>query len=246
MSKNYNVADILAPVKPDGTINTHYFNFQPKWNTKFLDFLVSKGKAKVVSTGELAIQNNSTGSLKRSSGVLYAELAKIESKPGEGEHGNSVVVKPVNDKFKFELSVTPSVTEKATVLAVSINTKSMLGYTSTGTVRTSDYTSSQKIMLGTGRNRFYLGGIEKTQVVSDVGGVPLLKDLPVLGWLFSTERESTKKSQLVVVAECEIIQPNTLIDENDLERIQLIKKQTDRTGNYNRYGYRQWGLDSER
>lgn len=246
MSRNYNVKDIVSPVIPDGTINSHYFNFQPKWNTKFLDFLVSKGKAKVVSTGDLAIQNGTTGNLVRKSGTLYAALTKIPSVQGKPESGNIVEVKPVNDKFKFQMNVTPSITEKATILQVKVSTISMLGYTSSGTVRTTAYESNQKIMLGTGLNRFYLGGIEKTQLVSDVVGIPLLKDLPLLGFLFSTERESTKKSRLVVVAECEIIQPSTLIDEGSLEKIQVIKKDTARNGDGNSYGYHQYLIDKER
>ncbi len=246
MSRNYNVKDLLSPVSPNGTVNTHYFNFEPKWNTRFLDFLVSKGKAKVVTTGDLAIQNGSTGNLTRASGILYAALKKIESKAGEPEHGNAVEVKPINNKFRFEINVTPSITEKMSSLQVRVNTVSMLGYTSTGSIRTSKYESSQKIMLGNGGNRFYLGGIEKTQTVRDVGGVPLLKDLPLLGWIFASERESTKKSQIIVVAECEIIHPNTLIDEKELEAIELISKSNKNAGESNRYGYRQLLIDPER
>lgn len=248
MSRNYNVKDILSPVSPDGTINTHYFNFEPKWNTKFLDFLVSKGKAKVISTGALSVQNNSTGNLRRSSGTMYAALTPITNTVanGTGEHGNAVDVKPVNDRFVFQLALTPSITEKATTLAVQVNTTSMLGITSTGAVRTSSFESSQKIMLGNGKNRFYLGGIDKTEVVRGVGGIPLLKDLPFLGWVFSTERESTKKSQIIVVAECEVVQPNTLLDESELRQIEVIKKVTNKSGEFNSYGYRQFLLDEER
>ncbi len=243
LSHNYNISDIVAPIAPNGTINSHYFNFEPKWNTKFLDFLVSKGKAKVFSTADLAVQNGTTGNVLRKSGTLYAASTKITT---TDKSGNIVEVKTANDKFKFQLKVTPSITEKAATVQIVINTVSMLGYTSSGTVRTTAYESSQKVMLGTSRNRLYLGGIEKTDVVSDVGGVPFLKDLPILGFLFATERESTKKSHLIVVADCEIIHPNTLIDEKSLEKIQLIKKETNVTGEWNSYGYGQYLIDSER
>lgn len=244
-SHNYNLADITGPVLPDGTVNTNYFNFQPKWNTKFLDFLVSRSKAKVVTTGELTVKNGSTGVLKRASGILYVELIPIPSAADDPKHGNEVEVVPANDKFKLELTLTPSITEKATVLNVKVATQSLLGYTSSGALRTSTYESSQRVMLGNGRNRFYLGGIEKTLVVSDVVGVPLLKDLPGLGWLFSTERESTKKSQLVLVADCEIIRPETAIGEADIKQIELIRKETSDPSDDNHYGYHQYGLDPE-
>ncbi len=246
LSRNYNIRDVLTAVRPDGTVNSHFFNFQPEWNTKFLDFLVSKGKAKVLTTGDLAIQNGSTGKLVCSSGVMYAELTKIPSRPGEAEHGNAVNVRPVNDKFRFELDVTPSITEKASVLKLAVSTRSMIGIASNGTVRTSGWSMNQTVMLGSGGSRFYLGGIEKTALVSDSSGIPLLKDIPGLGWVFSTERESTKKTRLVAVAECVTVRPDTKIDPASLRGIELIRGAADRSGEFNRFGYRQLLLDPDR
>lgn len=239
-SKNYNLANMTNIVRPDGTINSNYFNVEPKWNTKFLDFLVSKGKAKVVTTGELAIQNGNKGVLERRSGVMYAALTEVK------DEGSWVDVKAQNNAFKFNMAITPSITEGATTLDLTISTTSLLGYMSNGAIRTSNFDMTQKIMISNENNRFFLGGIDKTQVVSDVVGVPLLKDIPVLGWVFSTERESTKKSQLIVVADCEIISPNSLIDDNDASEIKRIKKTTDNTGEFNKFGYRQYLLDGDR
>jgi hypothetical protein len=38
--------------------HTNFINFNPKWNSKYLDFLVSKSKAKVVTSGSLSVMNN--------------------------------------------------------------------------------------------------------------------------------------------------------------------------------------------
>ena len=209
LSRNYNIKDALTSVAANGSINTDYFNFNPKWNTKFLDFLVSKGKAQVVSTGSITIESGEIGKFSRKSGVLYAAAEKIPSREGEALHGNAVNVKSGNEKFKFELTVTPEVSSKASILNLSVNTRSMLGYNSDGSVRSSDFNTSQRVMITNNQKRFYLGGIEKTQQVRTSGGVPLMKDIPLLGWLFSTERESLKKTQLVVVADCEIIMPQS-------------------------------------
>lgn len=235
-----NLSGIPPLVGPDGTVNSHFFNFQPKWNTKFLDFLVSKGKAKIMTTGELAIQTGSTGTMTQADGMLYAAQVPVK------DEGPVINVTPVNSKFKFNLSITPSVTEKASVLDVTVGTISLLGYTSAGAPRTTSYNSTQRIMLGNGRNRFFLGGIEKAQTVRDSAGVPLLKDLPGIGWLFSTERESLKRTQLVVVAECELIQPGTLLAANDLKQIELIRNDAIRKHDEPSYGYRQYLLDPER
>lgn len=50
----------------DGTkySSTKYIQFSPKWNSKYLDFLASEGRANVLTTGELRIKNNQTGTLR--------------------------------------------------------------------------------------------------------------------------------------------------------------------------------------
>ena len=52
-----------------------------------------------------------------------------------------------------------------------------------------------------------IGGIKRTNVIRSVSGIPLLKDLPVLGWVFSTETETTRHSELVLIARAEIAGP---------------------------------------
>ena len=46
-----------------GTSNTRFLNFNPKWNTRYLDFLVSKGKAKVTTKGSIRINTTTTGTV---------------------------------------------------------------------------------------------------------------------------------------------------------------------------------------
>ena len=250
-SKNYNLSDLIDIVQPDGTINSSYFNFQPKWNSKFVDLLVSKSKASIVTSGEITVQNGSTGTLEHRTGTLYAKLTSIPPTPNPQnadekiQHGNAVDIKVDNDKFNFNLEITPSITRTKTTMDIKIKSTSLIGYDSTGAIRTSDYQTSQKVMISNKKNRFYLGGIKKTQLVSDVGGVPFLKDLPGIGWVFATERESTKHSQLVVIAKCRIIYPDSDIEQKDLHEIEIIKKKT-KVSTWNSFGYRQWFLDPDR
>jgi hypothetical protein len=59
-SRNWD-ATAMAPVMKSGSSTTKYMNFSPKWNTKFLDFLVTKSKANVVTSGSLSVMNSSSG-----------------------------------------------------------------------------------------------------------------------------------------------------------------------------------------
>jgi type II secretory pathway component GspD/PulD (secretin) len=57
--------------KSVGSERTSYYNFNPRWNTRFLDFLSSKGLAKVAHTGEITIRNSYSGVLSRTYGIAY-------------------------------------------------------------------------------------------------------------------------------------------------------------------------------
>ncbi|MBR2508369.1 MAG: hypothetical protein IKB71_01345, partial [Lentisphaeria bacterium] len=61
-SQNYNDLDLAQGAKWN---KTTYFQFNPKWNTKYIDFLTSKGKAKVLHTSEITIGNNAEGKIEK-------------------------------------------------------------------------------------------------------------------------------------------------------------------------------------
>ena len=59
-----------------GSERTSFYNFNPKWNTRYLDFLASRGRAKVVHTGELVIRNNTPARLDRTTQIFYIDTSK--------------------------------------------------------------------------------------------------------------------------------------------------------------------------
>ena len=101
-------------------------------------------------------------------------------------------------------------------------------------------------MIANDGTKLVIGGIEKRDVVSVSGGVPLLKDLPILGWVFSTESESTKHSQLLVVAEVIPVRPEEAMTEAETEETKAIEFSLEGAGGWNTWGYRQFLLDSDR
>ena len=50
---------------------------------------------------------------------------------------------------------------------------------------------------------FVIGGLQKQEVVKSRTGIPFLKDIPYVKYLFSTESTSVKHAELVVVARCQ-------------------------------------------
>lgn len=321
-SRNYNAQGLAADA---GWNNVSYFKFNPKWNTKYIDFLTSKGKAKVLHTSEINLENNSTAKISKKTQIFLAKPvdsgkqdlyaadyqnyyalageilgtdfkgreisidndAKItilrlgkdsspdfilrvddgfdasflvngekvgrkakaknvnfgyfENKYGH-KQGNEVYTVPSNE-FGFNIEMTPSVNAKATSLNVKISNSSLIGYTSDGAPRIQNGAKiDTNFMISNEGTKLVIGGIEKRSVVRVSGGVPILKDLPIIGWIFSTETEATKRSQLLVVAE--------IVPEKKAENYKSVfdaaNKELKKAGENNTYGYRQFFLDPER
>ena len=109
--------------------------------------------------------------------------------------------------FRFDLKVRPIVTGAAATVEFNGKTISLLGWNSDGSPRVSDSDITTTFQAAYGNQEFVIGGLRRTETVRSVAGLPFLKDIPVLGLLFSTENESIKQSQLVIVATVEFSTP---------------------------------------
>lgn len=58
-------------VDNNGTNKVTFWNFNPKWNTRYLDFLTSIGKAKILASGVLTARNRETSDVQVDSGFFY-------------------------------------------------------------------------------------------------------------------------------------------------------------------------------
>lgn len=331
-----------------GSNRTQYFNFNPKWNSRYLDLLTAKGHAKIMTSGEIAIKNGKTANLSRLTRMFYDEVVErapdvlelhynvadgvvpgtvvgydnagtpitvsgavtsvnavrakvsITRADQNGEvpitetryyltlqnKGSSFFYKDgallgdeaqaasvsnifpvtgwiktndltmykgpvINTKpsqpFGFNMTVTPAISGEATLVDIVMSNTSLIGWQSSGSPRLSrDSNVTTRVMLGNGTNRFVIGGLEKREIVRSVSGVPILKDLPFIGFFFSSESESTKRSQLILVAECTPITPDTAIKSGIQGDISKLGNDLKDTGKTNYYGFDQWLLDSEK
>ncbi|MDD5598802.1 MAG: hypothetical protein PHV82_12715 [Victivallaceae bacterium] len=344
-----------AGLEKSGSNNTKFFNFNPKWNSRYLDFLASTSKAKILTQGMLSVRNRQSGYITKQSSIFNVErlnetagspitqstysatgfftygtgftdgddyklyaytsagtriamktkddctLGVLEVNPGNSgttsyimtitgnnsfingngvDYGRNVTVfgfklqkkvydwdkeayvwqtvDPVqstteqkNTKFAlksgaygFHIEVNPIVTRRATVLDIAMTNVSLIGWASDGTPRVSkDNLIETKVHIGNNRQEFVIGGLRKREVVRSVTGVPILSKLPVIGYLFSTESESTKRSQIVLVCEAESSFPDTRMPaevSSDVYKADLKLKEA---GDKNKYFFGQWVMD---
>ncbi|MBR3506656.1 MAG: hypothetical protein IKO02_06385 [Lentisphaeria bacterium] len=222
----------VGPVSAYGSERTSYFNFNPKWNTRYIDFLESRGKAKVLHTGELCIRNAAEGAtFARTTQMLYSDdsaaVSKATATPdmGVGPYQLlSQVINKVFDKgdplpvgkgeaqeikafpgFGFTMTVNNvSVNLEETRFDITLSNTSLLGFQSNGAPRVSNGgVVKQTVSLPHGKDTFVIGGLTKQEEVESRTGVPWLMDIPVLGYLFSSVSNSVKHTELVVMAQCE-------------------------------------------
>ncbi len=212
-----------------GSERTSFYNFNPRWNTRYLDFLASTGRARAVNSGELIIRNNNGAKLERTTQIFYSsstpapdaatlpdtgvgpyELlsaitgavipAAKDIPVGKGQQQNTV--KSAGYGFTMEIA-NASVNLDETRFTVKLSNTSLIGFQSDGTPRIAPgNTVEQEISLPHGKDTFVIGGLRKQETVKSVSGIPWLKDIPYLGYLFSTKSTSVKNAELIVAANC--------------------------------------------
>ena len=154
----------------------------------------------------------------------------------------------VTNGFQFNLTVSPVITGKAATMKFDMNGKSLLGWNSDGSARRSNSEISTTVQLPYTEQEFVLGGIRKSEAVRGNTGLPFFKDLPVIGRLFSTESESIKQSQLVVIAKVEYSKPDSFAGAEIRENLGKIVKGVNK-GMNSKVGnmfFGQYGLDDDR
>ena len=311
---NNNVASNLIK-----SSHTSAFNFNPKWNSKYLDFLVAKSKAKVITSGRTSIMNRCTGTISSVTRIPVIEageetagdsgpvtlsdallipawntdytLNAVDQEKGlainirpAGYTGEVVITRtkintrtyynisldksgayltradgknlgrtckaydvsvtltdntvtpPVTtdvddwtsaysytirkDKkrvtkqaeFGFTLELTPEVNTEASQIKVAMSNTNLLGFKGNGEPRTSETVLNTSLQMANDGGVFYIGGLEKSALVRSVSKVPFLGDIPFLGWVFSGESESVKKTQIVAVLTVVPVTPDTPVD----------------------------------
>lgn len=59
-----------------GSERSSFYNFNPRWNSRYIDFLTSVGKARVMLTGELCVRNATDAKLERLTHIFYVDASQ--------------------------------------------------------------------------------------------------------------------------------------------------------------------------
>ena len=250
-----------AGLSEDTTSHPYYKDYMTLLGTvSALEAAIANKTMAAVSADQAAILANSTTSAlskyltgyvdatgNRYSGNYYRDnYAYVDAAPGI-IHG-WLQYPMVTDGFQFNLKVSPVITGKAASMTFEMQGNSLMGWNSDGSARRSNSNISTTVQIPYSGQEFVLGGVRKSESVRSNSGLPFFKDLPVIGRAFSTESESIKQSQLVVIAKVEYSNPDSFAGAEIRENLGKIVKGVNK-GMNSRVGnmfFGQYGLDSDR
>ncbi|MFC1840419.1 hypothetical protein ACFL1N_12615, partial [Thermodesulfobacteriota bacterium] len=158
--------------------------------------LTSSGLGAITLDASLAIaENEGTAKIMSAPKVIAREgtSATISS-------GDSIIIPATENVASTTLDATLSLT--VTPSAVSYNNYITLDVSVTddqapSTSRLLRKSINTTLMIKSGET-VVIGGIIKESEGDDVSGIPVLKDIPGLGWLFKSKRKTSSKSELLI------------------------------------------------
>jgi len=173
----------------------------------FLNFLAENGNVNAISNPKIVTLNNQKAIISVGDTIYYKYISEITT----DENGNQVPKYKIESKFVgIILDITPQISDNGEII-LSINPKisdfkdqTQLNENRDMPPDTKDNTIFSVVKLKD-NDTLVLGGLITNDKNLNVNGVPILKEIPLIKYLFSSKEEITNKKELVFVITPHII-----------------------------------------
>jgi type II secretory pathway component GspD/PulD (secretin) len=179
----------------------------------FYDYLVVKGKARVMSSAKIDVLNNRTGVLRSTDTVVYYKADQPSaSEDGERDAGDALdpddrevegdtrarSMTAFGFSYGVYLDVTPIIAENEIDLEVETRVVNHIGFDSDEDPILNAREADTHIRCRDGQE-IVLGGLTREMVVQRTDKMPFFGSLPYIGSLFGGESTAIERRQVVVV-----------------------------------------------
>jgi len=165
--------------------------------------LEDKGEGKIVSAPKIVTLDNKKATI--SQGFEYPYTTTTSQ---QGAAISNTQFKEIN----MTLEVTPHVTpDRRISLIIHITKDDIDKITDTGEPALSTNEAQTELLVDDG-STLVIGGIMKTSINTGEKGFPILKDIPIVGWLFKSTINRKKKNELLIFMTPRIVQ----LDQREL------------------------------
>lgn len=202
-----------------------------------VDAMSKFGSTKAISSPRIHAMNNQKASLNFAEKLIYFKVEAQQSAQGTttGTAASTVATTVTSTKQEenvgVQIEITPSINLKTGEITMNISPKitqktgevkdpatantSQFSYAnSVPVITTREITTSVKIASG---NVIILGGLMKDSSSGGEGGIPLLRRIPIFGWLFKSIEKSSDVSETVIFIKATIVNSGTRANKVDRE-----------------------------
>ena len=173
----------------------------------FLNFLAKNGNVNAISNPKIVTLNNQKAIISVGDTIYYKYISEITT----DENGNQVPKYKIESKFVgIILDITPQISDNGEII-LSINPKisdfkdqTQLNENRDMPPDTKDNTIFSVVKLKD-NDTLVLGGLITSDKNLKLNGVPILKEIPLIKYLFSSKEKITNKKELVFVITPHII-----------------------------------------
>lgn len=153
----------------------------------FISILEGEGQAKTIASPRVVAQN------KEKAQISQGQTLHVLTAAGVGGTGGLQKI-----DVNLTLEVTPQVTNDGSIqLEVSFKQSSLDSAIAGAALSTAGKTVETKVVVDSGAT-IVIGGVYQNTSSSSEAGIPILRNLPIIGALFGTKVTSNKKSELFI------------------------------------------------
>lgn len=179
---------------------------------KFLNFLASDSEISVVSSPQVLVLNNESATVNVGQQVPIVTSQIVDSTTTVNTASNQTV------QYKDTgviLNVTPRINAEGIILLeIDQQVSSVVSQTTSGinspTISTKQVTTKLAVKDG---QSILMGGLISKDSTDNDSGLPLLKDIPGLGWLFKQKTINNKKTELLLMVTPYVIESEDVLDQ---------------------------------
>ncbi len=219
--------------------------------SEFIDFLLRRGKARLVTTGRLNVRHGTTGTLSVSDDVIHFQVSPDEQDLLTADLedyqlllAERCLTHETGDlTLGLGLSVIPFIGLETTELVYALTMNDLVGTTPSGAPLVRDNNMVGSVLIRDGVPTC-LGGLKRTEDIRSTAKVPLLGSIPVLGYLFGGERNAQRHTEMVVVLTPKVVQYSEIHKELARAEDKLVRRQVMEKAALplpkTQYGFDQW------
>jgi general secretion pathway protein D len=198
------------------------------------------GSTKAISSPRIHAVNNQKASLNFAEKLVYFKVEAQQSIQGGGTTVNglsgttvarSVTSTKVEENVGVQIEITPSINIKTGEITMNISPKITQKTGSVDDPATADKTQfsfqnsvpiittrevNTKVKIASG-NVVVIGGLMKNSADAKESGIPFLRRIPILGWLFKSFYKTTDVSETVILIKATIVNSGSKTSKIDKE-----------------------------